>query len=125
MDYLWIGIGAAAGANGRYLLGQAAERRLGAEFPYGTLLVNITGSFLIGLLAITLADRLAGDGPWRPFLIVGLLGGYTTFSSFSLETIRLLQEDRWLPAVTYVLLSTALGLLACYGGIVCARMVTR
>ena len=125
MDYVWIGIGAAAGANGRYLLGQAVANRLGNGFPYGTLIVNVSGSLLIGCLMVVLSDQLLLDTRWRLLLVVGVLGGYTTFSSFSYEVIALLQEDRWLPAAAYAALSVGLSLAACYGGIVFARLVGR
>jgi CrcB protein len=125
VDYLWIGIGAAAGANGRYLLGQAVANRFGSGFPYGTLIVNVSGSLLIGGLMVLLSDHLLLDTRWRLLLVVGLLGGYTTFSSFSYEVITLLQQDRWLPAAAYAGLSVGLSLAACYGGIVLARLVGR
>jgi CrcB protein len=125
VEYLWIGVGAAAGANGRYLLGQFVANRLGTDFPYGTLIVNVTGSFVIGLLMILLTERLLLDSHWRLLLVVGLLGGYTTFSSFSWEVISLLEEGRWLPAVSYAGLSVGLSLAACYGGVVLARAIER
>lgn len=126
MDYFWIGIGAAVGANGRYLVGQAVANRLGGSYPYGTLIVNVTGSFLIGLVMVVLTERMALESHWRLLLVVGVLGGYTTFSSFSNEAITLLQQDRLLAFASYVGFSTGFSLLACYGGIVLARaMVTR
>jgi len=125
VEYLWIGVGAALGANGRYLVGQVVANRLGSGFPYGTLVVNITGSFLIGLLMILLTERTLLDSHWRLLLVVGLLGGYTTFSSFSWEVISLLEEGRWLPAVAYAGLSVGVSLVACYGGMVLARAIER
>jgi len=125
VDYLWIAIGAAAGANGRYVVGQAVASRLGTDFPYGTLIINVTGSFLIGLLMVLLSEHLLLDSHWRLLLVVGLLGGYTTFSSFSYEAIALLQQGRWLPSLLYAGLSLSLSLLACYGGIVLARVMER
>lgn len=121
MTMLWIGLGAAIGANLRYLVGMAMANWLGAGFPWGTLTINVTGSFLIGVIATLLGERLTVAGEWRIFLVVGLLGGYTTFSSFSLETVALLQADRWLTGVAYVLASVLLGLAACILGIMLVR----
>jgi len=121
MDVVWIAAGAVVGANLRYFVGQWVAAWLGVGFPYGTLLVNVSGSFLIGVVSTVLTERLLVDSHWRLLLIVGLLGGYTTFSSYTLETIALLQSDRWLTALTYVLASTLLGLGACALGIVAVR----
>lgn len=125
MDYLWIGVGAAIGANGRYLVGQVMANWLGADFPYGTLSVNVSGSLVIGFLMVLLTEQLVIGSYWHQLLVIGLLGGYTTFSSFSYDTIGLLQQGRWLPATAYVGSSVALSLLACYGGVVLARALGR
>jgi fluoride exporter len=125
VDYLWIGVGAAVGANGRYLIGQAAANWIGSDFPYGTLIINVSGSLLIGLGMVLLSEHMLVDTHWRLLLIVGLLGGYTTFSSYSYETIALLQQGRWFPAVAYALLSVVMSLVACYGGVVLARAMER
>jgi CrcB protein len=117
MDMVWIGVGAAVGANARYYVGQWVAAWLGVSFPAGTLIVNLSGSFLIGVIATLLGERLLVDPHWRLLLVVGLLGGYTTFSSFSFEVVTLLQADRWLAATAYVLASVVLGLVACLLGI--------
>ncbi len=95
MKLLLVLVGGALGAAARYLTSSWMARRFGAAFPWGTLSVNVAGSFLIGLLA-TLADEAGVISPDpRAFLVVGVLGGFTTFSSFTLETLRLVeQEDR-------------------------------
>jgi len=121
MTFLWIGLGAAIGANLRYLVGMAMAHWLGAGFPWGTLTINVTGSFLIGVIATLLGERLNVGPEWRLFLVVGLLGGYTTFSSFSLETIVLFNADRWFAGVAYVVGSVLLGLAACVIGIMLVR----
>ncbi|MGC4192062.1 MAG: fluoride efflux transporter CrcB [Thermomicrobiales bacterium] len=121
MDALWIAAGAVVGANLRYYVGQWVAAWLGVGFPYGTLLVNLSGSFLIGVIATIFTERLLVDSHWRLLLVVGLIGGYTTFSSYALETISLIQSDRWLTALTYVLGSTLLSLGACALGIVAVR----
>lgn len=125
MDYVWIGIGAAVGANARYVLGQMVARRLGSDFPFGTLIINVTGSLLIGLIFTLLADRLLADTHWRLLLVIGLLGGYTTFSTFSLETIAMLQVGRWVPAFVYAGASVMLSLVGCYVGIILARLLAQ
>jgi CrcB protein len=124
MDYVWLGLGAALGANGRYLVGRALTERFGTGFPYGTLVVNMSGSFLIGLLAVTLANRFVETPQLRLFLIVGVLGGYTTFSSFSHEAISLIEQERWAAAVGYIGSSVALSVAACAMGLVLGRTVT-
>lgn len=121
MTYVWIGIGAAIGANLRYLVGQAMATWFGAGFPWGTLSINVTGSFLIGVIATLLGERLSVGSEWRLFLVVGVLGGYTTFSSFSLETFVLFDADRWLSGIAYVAASVLLGLGACALGIMLVR----
>ncbi len=125
MDYVWIGVGAAVGANARYVLGQLVARRLGSDFPFGTLIINVTGSLLIGLIFTLLADRLLADTHWRLLLVIGLLGGYTTFSTFSLETIAMLQVGRWVPAFVYAGASVMLSLLGCYVGVILARILAQ
>jgi len=125
VDYVWIGIGAAVGANARYVLGQLVAPRLGSDFPFGTLIINVTGSLLIGLIFTLLADRLLADTHWRLLLVIGLLGGYTTFSTFSLETIAMLQVGRWVPAFVYAGASVMLSLVGCYVGIILARLLAQ
>jgi CrcB protein len=123
MDYVWIGVGAAAGANARYLLGQLLARWFGTDFPVGTLVINVSGSLLIGLILATMSDGLMVDTHWRLLLVIGLLGGYTTFSSFSFEVIAMVEAGRWLPAVTYVGSSVLFSLFGCYAGMLVARLV--
>ena len=89
-----VAAGGAIGSAARFLTVMATTRLFGAAFPIGTLLVNLIGSLLVGVLLVVLAARPGGQGVWHPALIVGLLGGFTTFSAFSLETLLLLQQDR-------------------------------
>ncbi|HLU34537.1 MAG TPA: fluoride efflux transporter CrcB [Thermomicrobiales bacterium] len=117
MQYLWVGIGGFLGANARYVAGRFIHAHLGTAFPWGTGIVNVTGAFLIGMLFTFLTDRVVADPMWRQLVIVGFLGGYTTFSSYTWEAVGLIQDGRWLPALGYVLGSNLLGLLACFGGI--------
>jgi CrcB protein len=118
LAYLWVAIGGALGSVARFGLNGLISTRLGETFPWGTLVINITGSFLIGVFA-ALSDpdggRLASPGV-RQFLMVGICGDYTTFSSFSLQTLRLAQDREWLYAGGNVLLSVVLCLVAVWLG---------
>jgi fluoride exporter len=117
MQYLWIGIGGFVGANARYILGRFIGAHLGTSFPWSTGIVNLTGAFLIGVLFTLLTDRVVDDPIWRQLVIVGFLGGYTTFSSYTFEAVTMMQDGRWGPAMGYVIGSNVLGLVACFGGI--------
>jgi CrcB protein len=95
--YILVLAGGAAGSLARYLVGIAIMTRTGGRFPFGTLFVNITGSFLIGLAMALLTERLRPHPNWRLLLVVGFLGGYTTFSSLEWETMSLVKDGaRWL-----------------------------
>lgn len=121
MKLLFVLLGGALGSGARYLASTWAADRFGAAFPWGTLGVNILGCFCIGLLA-TLADEAGAIGPnGRVFLVVGVLGGFTTFSSFSLETLRLAEQDRLMHALSNVLVNVALALGAGVLGIAAGR----
>ena len=124
-DYVWVGIGGFAGANARYILGAWINARVDGTFPWHTLLINVTGSFVIGFLMILLTERLEVDPAWRLLLVVGFLGGYTTFSSYSFEAIALIRAGDWTPAVGYMLGSNVLSLGATLLGIVFAGGFTR
>ena len=113
--------GGALGAGARHLAGRAALAWLGAGFPWGTLVVNLTGGLLMGVLAGGLARAAAGE-PWRLFLGVGVLGGFTTFSSFSLDTVTLVQRGQLVFALGYVLLSLAGSIGALVAGLALARL---
>ena len=123
MTYLWVALGSALGGVARYGCTGLAARWLGASFPWGTLIVNVSGSVLVGLLATLLAPdgRLLAGPDARAFLMIGILGGYTTFSSFSLETLNLAREGEWLFASANVALSVVLCLIAVWLGHVAAK----
>jgi CrcB protein len=124
MAYLLVAIGGAAGAAARYGVAQWVNSRLGWTFPWGTLTVNVTGSFIIGVLLTLLVAR-GSDPTLRLLLVTGFLGGYTTFSSFSFETITLLHAQQWLLALLYVAGSLLLGLLACAVGFGLGQILIR
>ena len=118
---LLVMTGGALGAGARHLAGRAALALLGTGFPSGTLFVNLTGGLLMGLLAGTLARVSAGES-WRLFLGVGVLGGFTTFSSFSLDTVLLIERGEWLVALGYVLVSVIGSVAALVAGLGLARI---
>jgi CrcB protein len=119
MTYLAIALGGAVGSVLRYAV-QTALRPVSSGFPWGTLAVNLAGSFLIGLCA-ALAER-PGAAAWiRPGLMVGVLGGFTTFSAFSLENMQLARDGRFLTALLYIVISAAAGLVLALAGYWIAR----
>lgn len=125
MAYVWVAIGGAAGAVTRYGLGNVIAGRLGREFPYGTLAINATGSLLIGALLTLLVERGTEGSAWRPLLVVGVLGGYTTFSAFSYEVVALADGGHPERAALYAVASLALGVAACALGVYATRTVMR
>ena len=121
--FLFICLGGAIGTGLRYLTSSLAVRWLGVDFPYGTLIVNVVGSFLIGLIQQVGATSLLIPETTRLFLTVGIMGGLTTYSSFSYETLRLAQIGAWGQAWINVLVTTAVCLGVCFFGIVVGRMI--
>lgn len=118
LAYFWVAIGGALGSVGRYWLSGVVASRVGETFPWGTLVVNLSGSFIIGLLAALTEPegRLLASPGFRLFLMIGVCGGYTTFSSFSLQTLNLLRDGEWLYAGGNVLLSVTLCLIGVWLG---------
>src|SRR5437899_12412869 len=109
-------VGGCVGALARYVLGTEIATRVGVRFPLGTLVINVTGSFLIGLLMTLLTERLQPHPNWRLLLVVGFLGGYTTFSTFEYETLRAVQDGgKWIGLLN-VLGSVLLGYVAVWVG---------
>ena len=119
---LQVALGGAIGASGRYLTGVAAIRFMGPGFPWGTLAVNVLGSFIMGLVVVTLGHLSANR--FAPLLMTGVLGGFTTFSAFSLDTLTLWERGQQALAVTYVAASVTLSLLAIVAGLWIARSIT-
>jgi len=120
LKYLIISLGGAAGSLTRYIAGIAIMARFRTEFPLGTLFINVTGSFLIGLLMTLFAERWQPHPFWRLMLVIGFLGGYTTFSSFEYESYRAIRDGgAWLGLLN-VIGSVALGYLAVWTGAVIA-----
>lgn len=118
---LAVAVGGAIGSVARYLVAIGSGKLFGTNFPWGILIINVTGSFLIGVLMTLLTERFAPHPNWRLFLVVGVLGGYTTFSSFEYETYQAVREGaRWMGLI-YVSGSVLLGYLGVWMGAVLAR----
>jgi CrcB protein len=117
----YVAFGSAVGGVLRYLLGGWVQERVGTTFPIQTLLINVTGSFLLGFLQHYALDTTAISPEVRTMLTIGFCGGYTTFSTFSFETVRMLEDGDWRRAVLYITLSVTLTVGAAVLGIVAAR----
>ncbi len=121
MSYLLIVAGGGAGSLARYLAGTAIMTRFGSRFPLGTLVINVTGSFLIGLLMTLLTERVQPHPNWRLLLVVGFLGGYTTFSSFEWETYAAIREGGFWIGLANVVGSVSFGYVAVWLGALLGR----
>ncbi|MCX4189556.1 fluoride efflux transporter CrcB [Methylophaga sp. OBS3] len=117
-----IAAGGAVGAVLRFLMSTGIYRVVGRDFPYGTMAVNVIGSFFIGLMFILMVERLSLTPEWRAGILVGLIGAFTTFSTFSFETLALLDEGELLKSVMNVLLSVVLCLGATWLGMMMGRL---
>jgi CrcB protein len=118
-----IAVGGAIGAVLRFGLSTSVYRWLGRDFPYGTLTVNVIGSLLVGFLATLLIDRLMLSVEWRTAILVGFIGAFTTFSTFSLETLALMENGEPLRALLNILLSVVLCLSATWIGLTLGRQL--
>ena len=123
MPLVEIAIGGAAGAVARYLVDGWVSERTGGSFPLGTLLVNLSGTFLVGLLATLVIERAVLPSFIRPTLMIGFLGAYTTFSTWMLESWRLTEQGAWLGAAANLGGSVVLGILALGAGIALGRVI--
>ena len=118
---LAIALGGAAGALLRYWTSTGIYALMGRTFPYGTLVVNVAGSLLMGFLYVLLVERLALSVEWRAALLIGVLGAFTTFSTFSMETFALFEDGERLKALMNILLSVTLCLVAVWLGVMAGR----
>lgn len=121
--FLYAALGGAIGAAGRYGVNIMTPRLLGQDFPWGTLVVNITGSFIMGVLIAVMAERWSASQEMRVFLTTGILGGFTTFSAFSLDFATLYERKQHGLAFAYAGSSVAVSLLAIFAGLYLARTV--
>lgn len=122
MQYLAIAAGGALGALLRFWSSTTIHRMLGQSFPYGTLFVNVTGSLLMGFLYVLLTSRMELALPWRAFFLVGLLGAFTTFSTFSMDTLQLMEKSEWIRAALNVVSNVVICLGAAWLGMVLGRV---
>jgi fluoride exporter len=122
-DILIISLGAAFGANARYLVSRFAVKALGPVFPYGTLFINITGSLIVGFFMIWASERAFVDPRWRLLVVVGFCGAFTTFSSYAFETMAYFEQGQWLLMWTNILTNNILCLLAALAGMALARVL--
>lgn len=120
-DFLIISLGAIFGANFRYWLSRFAVREWGPDFPYGTLLINVIGSLIVGFFMIWTTERVLADPRWRLLVVIGFCGAFTTFSSYAFESMSLLERGQWALGCANVLGSNLLCLAAALGGMALAR----
>jgi len=123
LKYLIVGIGGFIGATARFWLGGYIGAKLGTRFPYGTFVINVSGSFLVGFILTVLADKTHLSPNWTYLLAIGFIGAYTTFSAFEYETLRTVQDGQFLIASLNVTLSVLLGFAAVWAGVIAGRAV--
>ncbi len=116
MEYIAVALGGALGALARFLISSQVGKALGVGFPFGTLAVNVIGSFVMGVCAVLIIEHLKMPGYWREFVMVGFLGALTTFSTFSLDGLNLLQNGQVSTAILYFVISVIGSVLACFSG---------
>ena len=122
-DFLIISAGAILGANARWVISRYAARILGPVFPYGTLFINVSGSFVVGFFMIWASERVLLDPRWRLLVVVGFCGAFTTFSSFAFETMAYFEQGQWLMMLGNFLSNNLLCLGAVLAGMAAARSV--
>lgn len=120
-DFLIISAGAIAGANARHIISRYAARVLGTSFPYGTLLINVSGSIIVGFFMIWATERVLIDPRWRLLIVIGFCGAFTTFSSYAFETVAYVEQGQWMLMLGNVLSNNFL----CLGGAVAGMALAR
>ena len=122
-DFLVISVGAIFGANARWVISRFAARIISPIFPYGTLFINVTGSFVVGFFMIWSSERVLLDPRWRLLVVVGFCGAFTTFSSFAFETMAYFQQGQWIMMLVNFISNNLLCLGAALAGMAVARAV--
>src|SRR3954453_3813324 len=122
-DFLAISFAAVLGANLRYLLSRMAAAEFGSIFPYGTLIINILGSFIVGLFVIWTTQRVLVDPRWRLLVVVGFCGSFTTFSSYAFETVSYLEQGQWGLMLANICANNLLCLAGALAGMAVARAI--
>lgn len=120
-DFLAISVAAVIGANLRYLLSRLAAKELGPVFPYGTLFINIVGSFIVGFFIVWTTERALVDPRWRLLVVVGFSGSFTTFSSYAFETMAYFESGQWSLMLANILSNNLLSLACALAGMALAR----
>src|SRR6266571_4319043 len=123
LDVLVICLGAIVGANARYFVSRYLAQVLGPVFPYGTLFINIVGSFIVGFFVVWTSERVLADPRWRLLVVVGFCGSFTTFSSYAFETMSYFEQGQWGLMLTNILGNNLLCLAGALGGMALARVL--
>lgn len=121
MAYLWIALGAVVGASARYFISGYAAKIYASSFPYGTLIINFTGSLVLGFFLVWSSERVLLDPRWRLLVAIGFCGSYTTFSSYAFETFALFEQGQWLLVGLNIVASNLLCLISVVAGATLAR----
>ena len=122
-DFLAISVAAILGANLRYLLSRFAARELGSVFPYGTLFINVAGSFIVGFFLVWTTERVLVDARWRLLVVIGFCGSFTTFSSYAFETMAYFEQGQWGLMLANILSNNILCLGGALAGMALARVL--
>jgi CrcB protein len=123
LDLLVISLGAIVGANARYWLSRYSAQALGPVFPYGTLIINVMGSVIVGFFLVWTSERVLVDPRWRLLVVIGFCGSFTTFSSYAFETMAYFEQGQWLLMFSNVLSNNLMCLAAALAGMALARVL--
>lgn len=123
MNFVIVALGAIFGANLRYILSRLTARLVGPAFPYGTLLINVSGSFVVGWFMIWTTERVLIDPRWRLLIVIGFCGGFTTFSSYAFETMAYFEQGQWGLMAVNIVANNLLSLGAALAGMAVARVL--
>jgi CrcB protein len=121
LNYLWIALGAIVGACARHFISLLIARDFSSAFPYGTLLINVTGSLIVGFFLVFSTERVLVEPKWRLLVVIGFCGSYTTFSTYAYESFALIERGQWLLTSINILGGNALSLAAVFAGAALAR----